>query len=158
MIFAWLLAMAAAAQQAPPAGPVQPIPYSHKTHLAMGLKCNNCHTNPDPGEIMGFPAETKCMQCHQAVKTDSPHIQKLAAFAKESKPVPWVRVYRIPGYVFFSHRTHTTQGFDCKICHGPVAERNVISKEISTAMGDCMDCHRRNKASIDCKFCHEERN
>ena len=21
----------------------QPVPYSHKTHLAMGLKCNSCH-------------------------------------------------------------------------------------------------------------------
>ncbi len=142
----------------PPAGPVQPVPYSHKTHLAMGLKCNNCHTNPDPGEVMGFPAESKCMQCHQAVKKDSPHIQKLAASAKENKPMPWVRVYRIPGFVFFSHRAHIQQGFDCSKCHGPVAERDVIRKEVSLAMGDCMECHRHNKASTDCKFCHDERN
>jgi hypothetical protein len=77
----------------------QPIPYSHKTHLAMGLKCNSCHKNADPGEFMGFPAESFCMSCHQTVKTDSPHIQKLAAAAKENKPLPWVRVYRIPNYV-----------------------------------------------------------
>ena len=154
MIFVWLLAMA---QQAP-MGPVQPIPYSHKTHLAMGLKCANCHANPDPGEIMGIPAAAKCMACHQTVKTDSSHIQKLAAFAKDDKAVPWVRIYQIPGYVFFSHRTHTTAGFACQLCHGPVAERDVMRKEVGISMGDCMDCHRRNKASIDCKFCHDERN
>ena len=62
MIYVWLLAMMQQAAPVPPAGPVQPVPYSHKTHLAMGLKCSNCHTNPDPGEVMGFPAESKCMQ------------------------------------------------------------------------------------------------
>ena len=60
MIYVWLLAMMQVT-----AGLQQPIPYSHKTHLAMGLKCANCHTNPDPGEVMGFPAESKCMSCHQ---------------------------------------------------------------------------------------------
>jgi len=153
VIFVWLLAMM---QQTP--APQQPIPYSHKTHLAMGLKCANCHANPDPGEIMGFPAESKCMACHRSVKTDSPHIQKLTALAKDMKPVPWVRVYQIPGYVFFSHRMHTTAGATCQTCHGPVAERDVMRKEVGISMGDCMDCHRKNKASIDCKFCHEERN
>src|SRR5688572_24885133 len=70
----------------------QPIPYSHKTHLAMGLKCNSCHRNADPGELMGLPAEGVCMGCHQTIKADSPHIQKLAAAAREKKPIPWVRV------------------------------------------------------------------
>lgn len=158
MIYVWLLALwyQQATQTSP--GPEQPIPYSHKTHLAMGLKCANCHTNPDPGEIMGIPPESKCMACHQTVRTESPHIQKLAAYVKDNKPIPWVRIYRIPGYVYFSHRTHTTAGFACQLCHGPVAERDAMRKEVGISMGDCMDCHRRNKASIDCKFCHDERN
>src|SRR5215831_8477610 len=59
--------------------PEQPIPYSHKKHLAMGLKCANCHEMPDPGEMMGIPAVAKCMTCHQTVKKDSPAIQKLAS-------------------------------------------------------------------------------
>jgi hypothetical protein len=24
-------------------------------------------------------------------------------------------------------------------------------------MGNCMDCHRANKVSIDCMFCHDQR-
>ncbi|MGH9438607.1 MAG: cytochrome c3 family protein, partial [Terriglobia bacterium] len=58
--------------------PVQPIPYSHKTHLALGLTCATCHTNPDPGRLMTFPATSTCMQCHVAVAKDKPAIQKLA--------------------------------------------------------------------------------
>src|SRR5207244_8183725 len=79
----------------------QPIPYSHKTHVALGMKCNGCHTMPGNGEAATFPSESLCMGCHASVKKDSPHIQKLAEFAKEKKQVPWVRGYRLPDYVRF---------------------------------------------------------
>jgi hypothetical protein len=135
----------------------QPIPYSHKTHLALGLQCKNCHTNPDPGEMMGLPATKACMGCHATVKTESPAIQKLAQFAKDQKPVPWLRIYQIPGYVYFSHRAHQEAGANCRTCHGPVAQRDVMTKEVEVSMGACMDCHRKNKASIDCAYCHEQK-
>ncbi len=136
----------------------QPIPYSHKTHLTMGLKCNGCHTNPDPGEMMKFPAVATCMGCHNAVKTDSPHIQKLAAASQEKKEIRWVRVYQIPGYVSFNHRLHTEGGVTCETCHGPVRERDVLTKEVKQDMGTCMACHSKMKVSNDCTFCHEARN
>ncbi|MDX2151743.1 MAG: cytochrome c3 family protein [Bryobacteraceae bacterium] len=138
-------------------GQQQPIPYSHKTHVALGLKCNSCHKNPDPGEAMGFPAESFCMTCHQAVKRESPHIQKLAAAAKDKKPIDWVRVYRLPEFVYFSHRVHTAAGAACEKCHGPVAKRDVITKEVENNMRFCMACHAETKARNDCAACHEER-
>ena len=90
--------------------PVQPVPYSHKQHLAMGLQCKNCHTSPDPGEMMGIPPVKVCMGCHTSVKTDSPHIQKLAKHAADKTEPPWVRIYQIPAYVFFSHKVHLETG------------------------------------------------
>jgi hypothetical protein len=142
-----LFALALGAQQ-------QPIPYSHKTHMAVGLQCNSCHRNPDPGEVMGFPGEALCMGCHRAVKSDSPHIQKLAAAAKEKTPLPWVRVYELPEYVYFSHRVHTQAGGTCESCHGPVAERAVITKEVAHTMETCMACHAANNAPNECDTCH----
>lgn len=138
-------------------GQQQPIPYSHKTHLAMGLKCNSCHKNADPGEAMGYPDEGFCMSCHRAVKTNSPHIQKLTAAAKEKKPIPWVRVYRIPAFVYFSHRVHLEAGATCERCHGAVRERDVITREVTHTMQSCMACHTASKAPNECNTCHEER-
>jgi hypothetical protein len=135
----------------------QPIPYSHKTHLALGLKCDSCHRNADPGHFMGFPEESFCMSCHQAVKADSPHIQKLAAAAREKTPIPWVRVYRIPTFVYFSHRVHTEAGTSCETCHGPVSERDSITPEVTHNMRTCMACHAATKAPNDCTACHDER-
>ena len=64
------------------AAPVQPIPFSHKNHLAFGLKCDLCHANPDPGINVAFPSTAQCMVCHITVVKDSPDIQKLAQFDK----------------------------------------------------------------------------
>jgi c(7)-type cytochrome triheme protein len=138
-------------------GPQQPVPYSHKTHLALGLDCRSCHANADPGESMGLPGESTCMTCHRQVKADSPHIAKVAAAAEEKKPIDWVRVYRLPEYVYFSHRVHTAAGTSCETCHGPVRERDVITREVEHNMRSCMACHAATKAPNDCKSCHEER-
>jgi len=137
--------------------PVQPIPYSHKQHLALGLKCRDCHTMPDPGEMMGIPDAPRCMACHQTVKPDSSAIQKLAGFARDKRPIPWVRVYQIPSFVDFSHKSHLDAGATCETCHGPVAERDRLAREIDLSMTGCMNCHRASKASLACGYCHEDR-
>lgn len=149
--------MAAAAwQQAPapspaPRIPEQPIPYSHKKHLALGLECKTCHTNPDPGEEMGIPQAATCLKCHATVKKDSPQIAKLHG----AQAIKWIRVYQIPSYVYFSHRVHAKAS--CESCHGPVREREALWKEGDLSMGACMVCHQQQKASNDCNVCHEPR-
>ncbi len=133
-------------------GADQPIPYSHKAHLKMGLKCNECHTMPGKGELATYPTESKCMTCHVAVKKESPHIQLLAEYARKKAPVPWVQVYKLPEFVWFSHKAHAAA--DCARCHGPVAERDVITKEKAITMVACMACHDEHKAPNECNLCH----
>jgi len=155
------LIWAAAAQPdclADDTAPVQPIPFSHKVHAGtMKLQCKMCHPNPDPGETMTIAKPATCMQCHSAIKPDSPAIQKLAQADKSGRPIPWVRVYEIPSFVSFSHRTHLEKGNTCQECHGPVAERDRLYREVDLSMGGCMECHRVKKAGLDCSFCHEPR-
>ena len=138
--------------------PEQPVPFSHKMHAgAMRLACKMCHPNPDPGETMTIAKPAVCMQCHSKIKAESPAIQKLAEAEKSGQPVRWVRVYEIPSYVSFSHRTHLEKGSGCEECHGAVVERERLYREKDLSMGACVECHRVKKASIDCSFCHEPR-
>jgi hypothetical protein len=98
------------------------------------------------------------MGCHTNVKTDSAAIQKLAAYASTKKPVPWVRLYRIPDYVSFSHAVHHKEAdIGCDICHGRVAAREVLSKEKAISMASCMECHASRKAPNACNVCHDIR-
>ena len=154
----WLSAAQAPVPKYLPPPPAQPIPFSHRTHVASGLDCKNCHEMPEPGDFAGLPATARCMACHIEIKKDSPSIQRLAEWHKEAKPVPWARVYRIPDYVFFSHKEHVVRAkVACETCHGPVRERDVMRKEKGTSMAACMECHRSNSASVACDFCHEQR-
>ena len=138
------------------AAPEQPIPFSHKAHAAAGLQCQDCHPMKPPGNFVGLPATDTCMTCHTSIKAESPAIQELARFANEGRPVPWVRVYRVPNVVYFSHVVHHREaGFECSVCHGPVAERDVIALERPTSMAECMKCHDQHGASNDCDLCHD---
>jgi len=140
------------------AQPAQPLPFSHKQHAgALKLACKMCHPNPDPGETMTIAKPAACMQCHSTVKTESPHIQKLAEAAKSGRDIPWVRIYGIPGFVFFSHRAHLEKGNTCDECHGDVASRDQLSVERDLSMGGCQKCHTATKAGLDCGYCHEPR-
>lgn len=141
---------------APP--PEQPIPFSHRKHVSQGLKCLECHAVPAPGDFAEIASTEKCMACHATIKTDSPAIQKLAAFHKRGEQPPWEPVYLIPDYVFFSHKEHLSRAAaECADCHGPVGERDVLAKERDISMAACMDCHRAKTASLACNYCHEPR-
>jgi hypothetical protein len=136
--------------------PEQPLPFSHKTHVALKLECKQCHPMPDPGDFAGIPETKVCMACHREVKKDSPHIAKLTAFHNEEKEVPWVPVYRIPDYVRFNHARHNAvAGVNCETCHGPVAERDALRREKEVSMRACMECHRTKGTSNGCNFCHQ---
>jgi hypothetical protein len=144
-----------ATAQPQPGPKAQPLPFSHKIHAATGMKCVECHAMSGRGWSAGFPAESKCMACHIAIKVDSPHIQKLAAFQQQGQAAPWERVYKIPNYVYFSHKRHFERAkISCETCHGPVASRDVLVKEKSLTMKDCMACHEKSGASNGCDVCH----
>lgn len=105
---------------------------------------------------MTLPEASKCMECHSTIKQDSPAIQKLAAYAKTDREIDWVRIYQIPAYVIFSHKTHIDSGATCNDCHGPVAQRDRLFRETDLSMGGCMNCHREKKVSINCTTCHDQ--
>jgi len=119
------------------------------------IECQYCHATVETEEKASFPAVGKCMTCHRAVKKDSREIQRLAALGDKARPFPSHQVYTIADFVFFSHARHRKAGIDCAYCHGAVAEREVITKEVPTTMKNCVDCHKARLASQDCHICHE---
>jgi hypothetical protein len=155
-----LLIAAAVAQQEPrpPLGakPAQPLPFSHRAHSGVGLKCAECHPAAATAKAAGMPSVDFCMRCHIAVKKESPSIAALARRQKDRQPVDWIRVYRLPDYVYFSHRRHHAQArIACDACHGEVAAQDVLSKAKSIGMPACQACHDIRKANNNCDACHD---
>ncbi|HUA19813.1 MAG TPA: cytochrome c3 family protein [Bryobacteraceae bacterium] len=154
------LAQPAAKQEVPDnlaghAAPAQPLPFSHKIHVGRGLQCRQCHTNPDPGLQMTFPATSTCMQCHATIAKDRPGIQRLAAFAKSGDPIPWVRVYQVTPGVTWTHRKHLEAGMQCGMCHGNVGALDAMAETTAvTSMASCISCHAAHNAGTTCHTCH----
>jgi hypothetical protein len=140
----------------PPQAPAQPVAFSHKKHAGDAkLACNFCHEPSRSGDTLVMPQAAKCMQCHAAVATDKPDIKRLADAAQDNQPLQWVRIYRVPSFVTFSHKTHTGAGAQCEDCHGPVAEREAIAHEKDLSMGGCISCHNQQSAPTGCDTCHQ---
>lgn len=144
------------ANPAPPAAPDQPLPFSHQLHVGeYGLDCTNCHTNPDPGVMMTFPATETCMECHADVGTDKEPIQRLTQYHEAHEDVPWVRVYQLLPGVNWSHRGHLDAGVGCINCHGPVPELPQMQEMTTvTGMASCISCHQAQKVNDSCATCH----
>jgi len=136
----------------------QPLPFSQKTPTSTAkLVCKDCHASPAKfGDTPGLPATSKCMACHVAIAKDKPSIQKLAAFAKSNQPVPWLRLNKLPDFVFFDHRYHLANEATCQDCHGAVAEQDSLQGDIfTTKMPFCQGCHQKTGANARCNACHD---
>ncbi len=168
------LSFSPAGPEARTAGPVQPIAFSHALHAGQyKIDCQYCHADARRSEYAGLPSVSRCMGCHKITAADRPEIKKLAEYFAKQEPVPWVRVYKVPEYVYFPHKPHIRADVTCQTCHGPVETMAVIGaragqnlsndllnlispivKPTPLTMGWCVECHATKKASLECTSCH----
>jgi len=136
-------------------GPVQPIAYSHKLHAGdYQIPCQYCHSSARRSPVAGIPSVERCMGCHKIVAADKPEIQKLKSYWDRKMPIPWVRVYDQPDFVFFDHQPHVRKGIECQACHGPIQTMARVYEAVTLNMARCVSCHRQNRVSVDCYICH----
>lgn len=148
--------------------PAQPVAYSHRLHAGeLGIDCKYCHFGAEKSRHAGIPPINVCMNCHKTVKTSSPEIQKIAKAAETGESIQWIRIHKLPDFVYFDHSRHVNRGVKCQTCHGPVEEMEVVRQHSTLSMGWCVNCHRdytRNppehlkdkniNAKLDCANCH----
>nr|WP_294950188.1 c-type cytochrome [uncultured Mucilaginibacter sp.] len=140
--------------------PVQPIKYSHKLHAgAMKIECQYCHTGAFKSKNASIPSLNVCMNCHKAVKTESPEIHKIydalgydPATAKydttKAHPIEWVRVHNLPDLAYFNHSQHTVVGaIKCQTCHGQIQEMQEVYQYSPLTMKWCIQCHKRTEVN-----------
>lgn len=125
--------------------PTQPIPFSHKLHAGeYQIDCKYCHTGVEKGKAANIPSANICMNCHNAIKTTSPIIQKIYEYIEKDEPIQWVRVHNLPDLAYFNHQQHVkVAGIDCENCHGNIKEMEVVQQVSLLTMGWCIDCHRK---------------
>jgi mono/diheme cytochrome c family protein len=141
---------------APP--PAQPIEFSHVVHAgSYRIDCQYCHAGARRSSFAGLPSVERCMGCHKIVAAQgNPQVQRLQEHWNARQPIPWVRIHKVPGYVYFPHKRHIAAGLACGECHGPVERMQRVAQVSPLSMGWCIECHSRNQpnAPLDCVVCH----
>lgn len=139
----------------PAAPPQQPIAFDHKIHRDFGMDCAACHQLVDKAERSGLPTANLCMTCHTVFKADSPEVKKIAQFRDSRRPIPWVRLYQLPDFVYFNHARHVKSGIACAQCHGSTGTVRASRTEREIDMDFCTECHTERGAPNDCATCHQ---
>jgi len=129
--------------------PVQPVPYSHKLHAGnLGLDCTYCHSTVTKANYAAIPATEVCMNCHVRVREKSPKLQPVRTSYATGQPIPWVKVHRLPDYVYFNHQAHVGAGVSCVSCHGRVDQMDEVRQVQPLSMAWCLECHRNAAPNI----------
>jgi hypothetical protein len=84
----------------------------------------------------------------------NPEVQKLQGYLSRQEAIPWVRIHRVAGFVYFSHKRHVQADLECQACHGPVERMQRVGQVAPLTMGWCVSCHAERKAPLDCVVCH----
>lgn len=134
--------------------PDQPVKFSHKIHAGDNkIDCKYCHHTAEYGKSAGIPSVNLCMNCHIIVREGSHsgrfEITKVLEAYDTKKPIEWVRLHNLPDHVNFSHAQHVGIGqVDCKQCHGPVEEMDIMRQHSDLSMGWCINCHRETAVNF----------
>jgi mono/diheme cytochrome c family protein len=161
--------------------PRQPIFFSHLIHAgSYRIDCQFCHADARRSPFAGVPSVERCLGCHRIIGAqDNPEIRKIHGYAERREPIPWVRVFAVPAFTYFSHKPHVQAGLACQGCHGPIEQMRVVGAQTGPSlasdllhliglrpaprpltMGWCVDCHREQnarhgrRAPLDCVACH----
>lgn len=135
----------------------QPIAFNHAKHVSSGMSCTDCHTGAQGGTRATLPTLSMCLACHETALTESIEEGKLRQFAAAQKEPPWRPLPRVPAHVFFSHRRHVqVAGLQCLACHGPMDKAATPPQRLfrPLTMENCIECHEKSRAGIDCNDCH----
>ena len=123
--------------------PTQPVPFSHKHHSGeLGVDCRYCHTTVETQATAGLPPTHTCMTCHSQIWTGSDMLKPVRDSFAHDEPLQWVRLNKLPGYVYYNHSVHVTKGIGCSTCHGEVTAMQMTYRANAFEMSFCLDCHR----------------
>src|SRR5881296_3991998 len=127
----------------------QPVPFSHKHHVGDdGIDCRYCHTSVETSAVAGIPPTKTCMNCHSLLFADSQYLEPVRESYRTGKSISWVKVHRLPDFVYFNHSIHVNKGIGCSSCHGPVNQMPLMWQASPLLMQWCLDCHRNLEANL----------
>ena len=114
----------------------QPVQFDHRHHVQDDLTGPPLlpHDRRKGGERRD-PAHRVPPQLPRAGLNKSPLLDLVRASWSSNRPIEWVRVHRVPDFVYFDHSIHVNKGVGCVECHGRVDLMPTIEQVAPPTMG-----------------------
>lgn len=123
--------------------PAQPVEFSHQLHVkGFRIDCRYCHSTVERTAPAGMPSSQTCLPCHSQAWRSGRLFGPVRRSLVSGQPIPWIRVNRLPDFVYFDHAIHVNKGVGCETCHGRVDLMPRVQQAAPLTMGWCLDCHR----------------
>jgi len=144
------------------------VPDEAKKTTGEGLDCDFCHEDISESERSSdrdIPGHDGCDGCHEEWigDEDEPASRKDCARCHKdidlsvtgSVAASEVSPMHIPKpNIIFSHAVHSNAELDCLACHANVPKKTLATRDDFPTMDQCVDCHMKSGASIECTTCH----
>ena len=121
----------------------QPVQFSHKHHVGDdGIDCRYCHTSVETSAVAGIPPTKTCMNCHSVLFSNAGYLEPVRESYRTDQSIQWIKVHRLPDFVYFNHSIHINKGVGCSSCHGQINQMPLVFQASPLLMQWCLDCHR----------------
>ena len=123
--------------------------FSHKHHVGDdGLDCRYCHTSVETSAVAGIPPTKTCMNCHSVLYADAPYLEPIRESYRTNQSIQWVKVHRLPDFVYFNHSIHVNKGVGCSTCHGSINQMPLVFQASPLLMEWCLNCHKNPEMAL----------
>ena len=127
----------------------QPVQFSHKHHVGDdGIDCRYCHSSVETSAVAGIPPTKTCMNCHSVLFNDVGYLEPIRESYRTDQSIQWIKVHRLPDFVYFNHSIHINKGVGCSTCHGQINQMPLVFQDSPLLMQWCLDCHRNPEPAL----------
>jgi len=127
----------------------QPVQFSHKHHVGDdGIDCRYCHSSVETSAVAGIPPTKTCMNCHSVLFNDVGYLEPIRESYRTDQSIRWIKVHRLPDFVYFNHSIHINKGVGCSTCHGRINQMPLVFQDSPLLMQWCLDCHRNPELAL----------
>ena len=88
------------------------------------------------------------MNCHSVLFKDAAYLEPVRESYRTDKSIVWVKIHRLPDFVYFNHSIHVNKGVGCSSCHGQVDQMPLMFQAQQLTMSWCLDCHRNPEKNL----------
>jgi len=148
-----------------PVKPKREIRFNHKIHLKFIIDKRSAQqpTGSKSELLPPATAQDKAQAIYDLIEKEDPakaretFLADRSMLKKNLDPEAFKALSSAVQSLGSNPRPKAFLGSDCKVCHGYIDKMSYFTRQDMPPMGQCIECHKKEKIQENCDFCHTDR-